>query len=32
MGLIKELIKGLRVTGGTMIRTIAGNCPPTSGS
>ena len=25
MGLIKELIKGLRVTGGTMIRTIAGD-------
>jgi len=24
MGLIKELIKGLRVTGGTMVRTIAG--------
>ena len=25
MGLIKELIKGLRVTGGTMVRTIAGD-------
>jgi NADH-quinone oxidoreductase subunit I len=24
MGLVKELIKGLRVTGGTMLRTIAG--------
>jgi NADH-quinone oxidoreductase subunit I len=25
MGLIRELIKGLRVTGGTMVRTIAGD-------
>ncbi len=25
MGIIKELIKGLRVTGGTMVRTIAGD-------
>ena len=24
MGLIKELFKGLRVTGGTMVRTITG--------
>ena len=30
MGILRELIKGLRVTGGTMLRTIAGEGPVTT--